>query len=217
MKIATLALALAFALALALAPALPARALELGTLTGAWSARGTEEVAVDFPVGHLAVVAGDDDSISVVLEVRCSHGGRRCIERSRRLRIVAEQVGERRRIRVEGYPKFGSRGLRLELRVAVPRRTALDLDVGVGSLDIRGVAGDVAVEMGVGEATIHVPEHDVRSVRATVGVGSADLKGRGLHVDGQSFISSRLHWSDGPGSARVSLHLGVGDANVRLD
>ena len=211
MKIVTLALAFALALAL------PARALDLGSLTGAWSARGTEAVAVDFPVGDLTVAAGDDDSVSVVLEVRCTHGGRGCIERSRRLRIVTDQVGARRKIRVEGYPKFGSRGLHLELRVTVPRRTALHLDVGVGCLDIRGVAGDVAVEMGVGEATIHMPEHDVRSVSAAVGVGCADLKGRGLRVDGQSFISSHLHWSDGPGSARVSLHLGVGDASVRLD
>ena len=194
-----------------------ARAEELGTLVGRWPVGSIDEISVEFPVGELAIEASDDTEIHAELSVRCRHSHRSCVERSRRLRLVTQVAGRTRQIRLEGLPKFGSHGLEVTLRIAVPKTLAVNAEMGVGDCRVEGLVRDVRLELGVGDVTVLAKESDVKSVHLTVGIGDATLH-HGSHAQAVSgLLGRKVRWSDGAGAAHVSVELGVGDIDVRLD
>jgi hypothetical protein len=194
-----------------------ARADELGTLVGRWPVGSVEEISVEFPVGELALEASDDTEIRAELSVRCRHSYRSCVERSRRLKLVTQVAGRTRQIRLEGLPKFGSHGLEVRLTIAVPKTLGVNAEMGVGDCRVEGLVRDVRVELGVGDVTLLAKESDVKSVHLTVGIGDATLH-HGSHAQAVSgLLGRKVRWSDGPGASHVSVELGVGDIDVRLD
>jgi len=99
----------------------------------------------------------------------------------------------------------------------VPRALAVDIEMGVGELDIDGLEGDLDVELGVGEADIHASRALANHVSVDAGIGDAEIRGGGSSTRSRSFIGSHAVWTDGDGRSAVHLHVGVGDATVRLD
>jgi len=195
----------------------PARAEELGTLEGGWPAGDIDEIRVEFPVGSLFIESSDDPEIRAQLRVRCKHGGNRCRERSKELRLVTQVAGRTRHLKLEGMPKLGTRGLEVTLRVTVPKSLAVDAEMGVGECRIEGIVRDLHVELGVGDVNVALRERDVRSVRLTVGVGDAKLHHGNQAQVVSGLLGRKVRWEDGTGASRVVVELGVGDIDVRLD
>ena len=194
-----------------------ARAQDLGTLEGKWPVGDIDEIRVHFPVGELVFEATDESEIRAELGVHCRHGGRSCVERSKHLRLITQVSGRTRQIRLEGLPKFGSHGLEVTLRISVPKAVAVDAEMGVGNLRADGIARDLRVELGVGDVSVLAKEGDVKSVNLTVGIGDATLR-HGSHAQAVSgLLGRKVRWSEGAGGSRVSVELGVGDIDVRLD
>jgi len=203
--------------ALQVGASVPARAQDLGTIEGKWSAQGVEDLRVHFPVGELIFEASDTSEIRADLSVRCRHGGGGCIERSRKLRLVTHVAGKTRYLELDGMPKFGSHGLEVTLTIAVPKALAVDAEMGVGDFRAEGIAGDLRVELGVGEVTVLAKQAGVKSVNLTVGIGDATLSHGGSSQVVSGLLGRKVRWSDGLGAAHVSVELGVGDIAVRLD
>lgn len=197
--------------------AVPARAADLGTVEGRWPTGDLEEVRVEFPVGELIVEATDETELRAQLGVECRRGRESCIERSKRLKLVTHVAGRTRHLKLEGMPKFGSHGLEVTLVISVPRSLAAEIEMGVGSLRVEGMTRDVRVELGVGDVNVLMRESDVNSVSLTVGVGDAKLRHPGHAQAVSGLLGRKVRWSDGTGPARVSVDLGVGDIDVRLD
>jgi hypothetical protein len=195
----------------------PARAEDLGTLEGKWPARDIEEIRVEFPVGTLIIESSDEPDIRAQLGVRCRRGRSRCIERSKQLRLVTQVAGRTRHLKLEGMPKLGTRGLEVTLRVAVPQALAVEAEMGVGDCRIEGIVRDLHVELGVGDLNVVLRERDVRSVRLTVGVGDARLRHGNQAQVVSGLLGRKVRWEEGTGASRVTIELGVGDIDVRLD
>jgi hypothetical protein len=208
---------LALVALIAIGAALPARAENLGTLQASWPAQKLDRIRVEFPVGDLTLVAGDVPTLRASMTVRCRHASSRCIERSKRLKIISTQSGRSRSVKVEGYPKFNNGGLEVSLRLELPRSLAADVEMGVGDLVVEGVEGDLSIELGVGDVDVAVRESDVRSVHMAVGIGDATLDHGGRHQRISGFIGKNVRWNEGPGNSRVNVEVGVGDATVRMD
>jgi hypothetical protein len=195
----------------------PARAADLGTLEGKWPLQDLDELRVHFPIGELIIESSDASEIRAELSVRCPDGRASCVERSRDLRLVTNVLGRTRHIRLEGMPKFGTRGLEVTLRIAAPKTLGVDAEMGVGSLRVDGMARDLRLELGVGDVSVIMSERDVRSANLTVGIGDATLR-HGTHAQVVSgLLGRKVRWNEGPGAARVSVELGIGDIDVRLD
>ncbi len=207
---------LVLASVLALSAALPARAENLGTLEASWPAGGIQRVKVEFPVGDLDVIATDAPTVRALMTVRCRGGGRGCVQRSKRLRLVSNQRGGTRFVKVEGFPKFSNLGIQVSLRVEVPRSRAVDLEMGVGDLNVDGIEGDVSAELGVGDVEVSMRERDVNSVRLAVGIGDASLDRAAHRQQVSGFLGKKVHWSEGSGRSHVSVDLGIGDISMRL-
>jgi hypothetical protein len=202
------------ALALTLAP--PARAVDLGTMTGRWPAAATQRVLIEFPAGHLTVQSGAGPDVRASLSVRCRHAGRHCYDAASRIRLVTDLKAGTRSFRLE--PRhWKANGLHMDLVIELPPGMDVRTDMGAGELEVDDLAGAMDLNLGAGQATVRMRDRAVRSVDASVGVGEASLVRQGSRVSGHGFLSKRLHWADGEGDARVRVNLGVGEVAFRLD
>jgi len=171
-------------------------------------------VHIDFPVGDLRVETTTGDKVEIELSAKC-HGGWDCEDRLRHIHVEADEDGGELRLSIKGYPKTCA-NVSLKGVLRVPSDHGLGVEMGVGDLDISGVAGDLEVSLGVGDATIHTDERAVGSVSVAAGVGDADVRTRAGHVRRHGFIGSSANW-DGTGRSSINVRVGVGDANVRVD
>lgn len=182
------------------------------------SAAGVSAVHLDFPVGEVRVTAAAGRQVQVHLELECdSFRQARCIETAKELELVSSTSDDRLRIGLKGWPKGGTKGLEARFTVSVPRDLPLKADLGVGEMEISGMASDVTADLGVGEVDVVMAENAVGSVSLDTGVGEANLYAQGRQWKSSGFVARELHWNKGRGKAEVRVDCGVGEAKVRLE
>ena len=187
------------------------------TLDARFACAGVELVELEFPVGEVHIAAHDGRDLLVKVELACeTRRSRSCQEAAQAVRLVGKVDDERLHVELTNWPRVGARGMEARAKVQVPRFLALRCDLGVGELKISGMERDVAVDIGVGEVHVSMPEHAVGSVDLDVGVGEADLSTTRGRQAGKGFIAKELHWRKGKGEAAVKVDCGVGEINVAL-
>lgn len=203
------------------APAFADREVVVNEETKSFALEDARTLRLDVSVGELHVEVGEGNQIEAHLKLRCERDQRRCRDRASRITLVPTRGGDDLRLKVAGYDREERRGIHrpeVDLRIVMPAALSLQVDMGVGELEIDGIEGDVTVDLGVGEAEIVMPEDAVRSVAIDVGVGEAEMRPRReqVHHSGFLFLGNEIDWRDGTGRSRVVLDVGVGEATVRL-
>ncbi len=205
-------------LAAALLVAAPLQAAVLETEAHTFPVSKNHRVRIEFPVGELRVVPSDGSHVRFELRVRCrSHNEARCEELANRLRLDSDDKGGTLHLKLDNYPKWNNKGFTVMGVLHVPPALALKVEMGVGQLEVTGLEGDLDVDLGVGEADIRTSRTRAHHVSVDTGIGDATIRGGGSGTERHGFIGSHASWSAGPGRASVKLHVGVGDATVRLD
>lgn len=197
----------------------PARATVLETDPHIYPIPAAHRVHLEFPVGELKVVPSDEPRVRFELRVRCTGASdERCEELANRLILDSTDENGTLHLELHKYPKWRNHGMKLMGELRVPRSLAVHIEMGVGDLDIEGIEGDLDVDLGVGDADVRASRTRVGSVSVEAGIGDASIRGAGTNVSRSSFIGSTASWSGGgSGRSDVRLHVGVGDATVRLD
>ncbi len=203
------------------APALADRDVVVNEESKSFPLEDARTLRLDVSVGELHVEVGEGNQIEAHLKLRCERDQRRCRDRASRMMLVPTHGGDDLRLKVAGYDREERRGIHrpeVDLRIIMPAALSLQVDMGVGELEIDGVEGDVTVDLGVGEAEIVMREDVVRSVAIDVGVGEAEMRPRReqVHHSGFLFLGNEIDWRDGTGRSRVVLDVGVGEGTVRL-
>ena len=208
---------LALPLAVALLWALPANADEtVRHLEKQIPANGIQRVDLDIPVGEVDVTGWDQPQVHVDVKLECERRRDRCREAAEKIRVVYSQNDDRLRIEMKDWPKWGNNGLEAHIRIQVPRRLALNADLGVGEMKIAGIEGHLNADIGVGELDITLPASAVASVSADTGVGEANLSANGRHYESSGLVAKTIHWTKGTGSSKVKADVGVGEISVKL-
>jgi len=187
------------------------------SLTGDLATTGLGRVELRLPVGSVRIAPSPDDRVRVDLEVRCPFDSESCEEQALGLSLRSTRSDGTLQVRVDGMQSLRSLRLKIRGRIQVPPGKAIDVNLPVGELEIRGVTGDLDVDVGCGEVVIELHEHDVRSVRMGVGIGEANFSVAGRHIEGEGWLGQKVRWSEGPGASRVAVTLGVGELGVRLN
>ena len=217
MKLA-LPLALAVSLATAVSSDAVARSTELETEPHTFKVSARHRVQVNFPVGQLQVLPGDDSQVRFEIRVRCRGGSEeRCESMANRLVLDSKDRDGTLRLTLDDYPKWHNKGFQVMATMHVPRTMPVRVEMGVGQLSIEGLEGDLNVDLGVGEADIVTSRVRAQDVSVDTGIGDASIRGGGVDTRRHGFIGASASWDGGKGSAKVRLHVGVGDATVRLD
>jgi hypothetical protein len=210
----------AIACAVLAVAALPARA-DHGrkNLAETIPAAGATAIAIDFPVGDLRVETGTTDEVRVDLKVTCDRWFRSCADRIDDVRLVSSRKGERLSVEILGW-EHGHSGGDLEVTgtITVPADRDLEIDMGVGELDVAVVSHQLDVDLGVGDVDVRMPAAAVKSVSLGAGVGDTSLRlPTGRVAEERSIVSSEIDWRNGSGESKLSVEVGVGDARVILE
>ena len=211
---------LALALVAAVSP--PLLADEVVRSEGAaWPPQDARRVSVDVPLGEVRVVGTTDGAVDARLRLTCDRDTARCREQAARVHLRPRRSGSTLELEVVGMDRGRRSGAsptpHLELRM--PAELGLQVELGVGEVDVRGLEGDVEIELGVGEVRVAMPEAAVADVSLDVGVGEASLLPRpqGTRSSRFLFLGNEVDWREGSGTARVTVEVGVGEATVKLE
>ena len=130
----------ALALAAGLATANASFATELATEPHVFPVTAKHRVHLEFPVGELRVIPSDEARVRFDLRVRCKgRSDDRCEELANRLVLESDDTGGTLHLKLEKHPKWHTKGLTVIGELHVPRALAVDVEMGVGELDIEGL------------------------------------------------------------------------------
>jgi hypothetical protein len=186
-------------------------------LSGAAAGGEIREITRSFPVDEQSAIRLDT-SVEAEFTATCKRD-RDCEEVLGNLDF--ESHGSRNTLRIDlvGYPKWGKGRVELEGVVRVPRGMEIEVELGVGELEIKDLTGDLRVELGVGEINAWIDKDKTRAVTLDAGVGEVELYGAGTRLEGRRsmLVGSEVHWDEGPGQSRVFLEVGVGEISVWME
>jgi hypothetical protein len=117
--------------------------------------------------------------------------------------------------------------------IVMPAHVALELEMGVGDLEIAGnfgginleqgvgdsviraEGGEISVESGVGDVRITAPLSAFGFVKGEAGVGDVTIKAGDQTITGDGFVGHSAKWR-GDGPASIEAESGVGDIRIVL-
>lgn len=235
-RICRTAFAAALALALSFAGAAAAQDRERRDITRSFPAANLQAFRVDARVGDVRVRATNTNEVSLRLELEARREGSSWFGRDRKgdphgVELEASTSSGMLRLTLRGERK----GLHERWTLTVPARLAAEIELEVGDVEARDLAGGVRVHVNVGDITLDVARGaidaevnvgDIKArtatdayeeVRLESSVGDADLR------VGTNRIESRnkrrygpgedVRWS-GIGRDRIRMEVNVGDASL---
>jgi len=98
--------------------------------------------------------------------------------------------------------------------VKVPRQLAVDLQLGVGSINMDGNAGDINADIGVGSFAAKLAVPEFKNIELSAGVGDVSLQTVQGKTSRSHLVGSEIDY-DGTGEHAMAVTIGVGDATVK--
>ena len=194
-----------------------AHSKEVRSFEKTFDARGFERLFVDIPVGEVEIEGANSNEINVEVTVNCSGWGTsHCEEYAEDVDLVSSEWKDRIELEIDGLKKWKSIGLSFDIRMRAPAGMKLEVDVGVGEVDISGFKNDVSADLGVGELSVSMDESNVRLVDLETGLGEAELRYSEGEMEASGIFGNEVRWDEGKGAAAVRLEVGVGEIDLRL-
>jgi len=207
-------------------------------LEGSIDSGNLETVRLDAGVGDITVVAVDAaENVNIEVTLKPRRGGFFSSMRKAQREVDEAELRmdvSRGVLRLEIETGNDDRHFEETWMIELPSRLAMNLDLGVGNVDVRGLAGsltidagvgdvvaedvsgDIEIDVGVGDATVRGAAANYGSVSGSGGVGDADLTVRGEKISSSGFVGKSTDWT-GDGAHVIEISMGVGDADVILD
>jgi hypothetical protein len=169
-----------------------------------------EKLKLELTVGQLDIEVWDEDRVEVSIELRAERSWLTLRRRNLDgIELSVEENGD------ELYLGIDEKKLEQEWSLKVPAKLAMEIEMGVGSVDINGLQNSLALELEVGEVSINTVDVDFRTIEASVGVGDAALRGFGPSAENErSFVSADAYY-EGEGEYQIKVELGVGEVSIR--
>lgn len=201
--------------AIAVACAVPALAAEeRRVFTVDQPAEGVTRLVIDAGVGEIEVIGADVAAVTGSIEVTNKKSNLRKRGLLEKLELDLRRAGSTLYLEIKSadgdHHDWGE-----EWMLSVPRSLALSVDLGVGEITARDLAGGVQVDLGVGEVTIEGEHAAYGRIDADSGVGDVELRTPTGRQHGNGFIGKELR-AEGPGKATINVDVGVGEATIRL-
>jgi hypothetical protein len=205
-------------LSLVLAAATPAQSGPVVTREDVFTVSGPQRVRLEFPIGELHVEPSPDVRVHVALTLRCDDERMDCETRARRIEVVSVSRSGALVVRLDGWPpRWNPLGLDMTIRVKAPATRPLEVEMGVGDVDVRGRRADTSLLVGVGDASVAMDRAEPRRVRLESGVGRASLRRGDETIGGTGMVGHVVDWDPGKGRSDLRVKVGVGRIEVRLD
>ncbi|MPY22743.1 hypothetical protein FM037_06705 [Shewanella psychropiezotolerans] len=171
-----------------------------------------QKVLLDMDIGSVKFIATDEQNIRVEVLVTPSESNWFSLWSSLDIDDVELDVIEASK---EIELKLTDQDdVKQEWVVYLPRQAAVNLNVGVGQVEVLNMESSIDIDLGVGHAEIR---HEMlyRSVSLESGVGevSVDLHGQQVEVS-RHFVRQTYHSEDQTGFGQLNVNVGVGQIDV---
>ena len=194
---------------LALMIALPVGADESITLKQTHRVTSDTNLYFDVPVGEVFVATYDGDKVQIKVVVTPEDNNS----------FSDEDVSDAElQIKVDGndvYFAVNKKEAPQDWKIMLPKSANIDLDVGVGAVEISGVEKTLKIDLGVGEVIADIAVNNYRRIDLDAGVGDIKIKGINHAKVESSIVSESLDWR-GKGKYKLEIDVGVGGIEVNF-
>ena len=98
--------------------------------------------------------------------------------------------------------------------LTVPQMSALDVELGVGEVDVNAFNHSIEVDLGVGSVSVDVNRQNYSSIELETGVGDTGVHGfDGKVENSRAMVSSSSRYTSN-GEHQITIDVGVGEAQV---
>lgn len=183
-----------------------------------WSEKLTDETVIhlDVSVGEVDIMPSDDQQIELEVELEKKRGFLSWFKKKKDINpeLDIRWKADHLYLSIKGDHK----NFQEDWRIYLPAVHLLNVEMGVGDLEIEGIAASIRADLGVGDASIRIARENAGQISAEVGVGDASIRGKKMDGVRQSraVVSAESSWR-GEGKQDVELEVGVGDANIRIN
>ncbi|GAB3521325.1 hypothetical protein [Photobacterium alginatilyticum] len=185
------------------------------TFTGSIDAseQALHKLVLEVPVGMVNVQVVDDGAVTYRVDVEDNSSGWSFFATDLDALVLSTQVTDQTL-----HLMIDEDGISQDWTLNVPKELALQLQLGVGNVDINGFSQTLSANIGVGSAWVGVNGAEYGHVSAAVGVGEIQVHGfeQGNLVKERVIVSDQLTIT-GTGSHHITIEIGVGDVNLSQD
>jgi hypothetical protein len=199
----------AFALCSALATG-TALADDVKTLRKTVEVEKGQKISFNVPVGSLKVETCDCNEVTVKVKVEPSDGSWNIFSSGN---VEDAELSVRQRGNGISF-EVDEDDTKQKWRVTMPASSALNIDVGVGQVDVNDFNNSLRAEVGVGQITVDVEGENFDDIKVESGVGDASIRGFSGVDKARAMVSSSAHYR-GDGDYSIDVEVGVGEASVR--
>lgn len=176
-------------------------------------------VVLDVPLGDLFIIAGESGRVGIEVVVTCGSRSRRCRERAEEIFLEDRQRRRSLSLEIDGYSNKLTSRPHIDIYLTMPAGNGLEVDMGVGDVEVDGLDGAVEIDLGVGDVIVSSPESRLGSLRLSVGVGTTNVSPRLSRQSTSGFLvfGNEVYWDEGKGRGDYAIDVGVGEIAVVLD
>ena len=171
-----------------------------------------QEVLLDMEIGSAKFIATDEQEIRIEVLVTPSESNWFSLWGSADVEDIELDV-------VESSSEIELKvteqdDVKQEWVVYLPRQAALNLNVGIGQIEVSNMENNIDIDLGVGHAEIN---HEIlyRSVSLESGVGEVEVNLQGQSVEvSRNFVMQSYHNEEQTGFGQLNVNVGVGQIDV---
>lgn len=171
-----------------------------------------QEVVLDMDIGSAKFIATDEQVIRVEVVVTPSESSWFTLWSSADVDDIELNVIE---ASTEIELKLTQQDdVKQEWVVYLPRDAEVNLNVGVGQVEVLNMENNIDIDLGVGHAEInHEILYSLVSLESGVGEVSVNLQGQSVKVD-RNFVMQSYHNEEQTGFGQLNVNVGVGQIDV---
>ncbi|MEI5639876.1 MULTISPECIES: hypothetical protein [unclassified Pseudoalteromonas] len=199
------------ALALGLA-SISSQAQDSRTIKQSFDSNDISELEIDVPVGKvdLTTYQGSTVEIDILVEPKDSDDWFGDVDLSE---AVLENTTSGGTLALE----IDSDDYELTWTVKAPEHLALDIEVGVGKIELQNLSNSAELEVGVGKIDIHTTTDDYNRILLDSGVGKTRMSGFSFSSEQQKSMVGSTSEYNGSGRYNLDAEVGVGKIKLQRD
>ncbi|CCQ10195.1 Secreted protein containing internal repeats [Pseudoalteromonas luteoviolacea B = ATCC 29581] len=170
-----------------------------------------KQFILEVPVGRIDLQTNNSDKIDVRVEITPKNEGDSWFGSDVNLDKFSIEA---KNTESELYLTIDSDEIEQIWQVTIPKSLALNLELGVGKVEVSDLANSATIEVGVGKVLINTALNDFKAINLDSGVGKTRVKGFEKNIEhNKNVVSSDVKYR-GDGQYSIDVEVGVGDAKV---
>ncbi|MBE0369738.1 hypothetical protein [Pseudoalteromonas aurantia] len=171
----------------------------------------SQVLEIDVPAGNLEMIAYDGEQIEVSVVLKSQQHGNWYPHTNNLSDIKLKSQRNQNKLSLS----IDEENLQQHWHVKVPTTFRLDIEIGVGNVDIADLSNSAEVEVGVGKVRIDTNVSDFNSVSLESAVGNTSLIGLVNKAQHHKKVIHSETIYHGKGAYNLEVEVGVGNIKVR--